>query len=58
MAGKRDAGEPARWAVFLLVVVPLLPLEIVAFVLGVTWAVFRDCFKTGSKILEVWGDDA
>lgn len=54
MAKSKDAGEAARWGVFLFVIVPLFPLGIVAFILGMAWAISKECFNTGANVLGVW----
>lgn len=48
--------EVKRWLVFLFVIIPMIPLSILAFALGTVWAVTKDSFLTGASVLDVWGD--
>lgn len=49
--------ELRRWLVFLLIVIPLLPVAIVASLLGTVWAVAKECFLAGAAVLDVYVDD-
>ena len=53
-ATAKDAGEVARWAVFLFVILPLLPVAFVALILGAAWAISKEFFSTGAKAMSVW----
>jgi hypothetical protein len=55
-AGAEAWREALRWTVFLLVVIPLLPVAAVAAILGSIWAVAKESFLAGSNVLSVWDD--
>lgn len=49
--------ELSRWVVFLSVIIPALPLAIIALILGALWTISKTCFLAGASTLDVYDVD-